>query len=181
MKSHTPVRVLDGHPFYFKDLNRKFVVYDKNSCFCFGGESKFRQKVVWFMSWCGFDNFIIAMIFINSITLAIQDYNDRDSKTKWNKNIETIGQVFSAIFFLEAATKIIGMGFIMHKNSYLRDLWNCFDFLIVVVGIIEWIPGIPNLKALRTIRVLRPLRSINAFPSMKRLIESLLASIPSLE
>jgi len=29
-------------------------------------------------------------------------------------------------------------------------------------------------------RVLRPLRSINAFPSMKRLIGSLLAALPSL-
>jgi hypothetical protein len=53
---------------------------------------------------------------------------------------------------------------------------------------IEVIPGIPNLKALRTFRVLRPLRSINAVPSkifhlilgMRRLIGSLLSSLPAL-
>jgi len=52
----------------------------------------------------------------------------------------------------------------------------------VCIGIIEFIPVIPaaNLKALRTLRVLRPLRSINAFPSMRRLIGSLLAALPSL-
>ena len=30
--------VLDGAPFYFKKLNRKFVVYDKCSCYLFKAE-----------------------------------------------------------------------------------------------------------------------------------------------
>ena len=42
------------------------------------------------------------------------------------------------------------------------------------------IPNIPNLRALRTLRVLRPLRSINAVPSMRRLISSLIESLPAL-
>jgi len=33
--------------------------------------------------------------------------------------------------------KIIAMGFIIHKNSYLRDTWNWLDFIVVVVGIVE--------------------------------------------
>ena len=74
------------------------------------------------------------------------------------------------------------MGFIHHKNSYLRDTWNWLDFAVVMVGMTDYIPGISgsNLKALRTLRVLRPLRSINKFPSMKKLISSLLASLPAL-
>jgi len=74
------------------------------------------------------------------------------------------------------------MGFIHHKNSYLRDTWNWLDFAVVCVGLTDYIPGISgsNLKALRTLRVLRPLRSINKFPSMKKLISSLLASLPAL-
>lgn len=74
------------------------------------------------------------------------------------------------------------MGFVVHKNSYLRDYWNWLDFLVVCIGFIELFPIIPaaNLKSLRTLRVLRPLKSINAFPSMRRLIGSLLASLPSL-
>lgn len=72
------------------------------------------------------------------------------------------------------------MGFFMHKNAYLRDYWNWLDFIVVCIGIVENIPGIPKLKALRTMRVLRPLRSVNAFPEMRRLIGSLLGSIPEL-
>ena len=43
---------------------------------------------------------------------------------------------------------------------------------------ISLIPSVPNLKALRTMRVLRPLRSINAVPSIKRLVTTLLISLP---
>lgn len=112
--------------------------------------------------------------------LALFDYTDRDTKNKRNKTIEMLGLILTYIFTLEAVIKIIAMGFIMHRNSYLRDAWNWLDFIVVCIGIFEMIPGIPKLKALRTMRVLRPLRSVNAFPKMRRLIGSLLASIPEL-
>lgn len=37
-----------------------------------------------------------------------------------------------------------------------------------------------NLKSLRILRVLRPLRSINASPSMRRLVTTLIKSLPEL-
>ncbi len=37
-----------------------------------------------------------------------------------------------------------------------------------------------NLKALRILRVVKPLRSVKAIPSMKRLVTTLLKSIPEL-
>jgi hypothetical protein len=124
------------------------------------------------------------MIFVNSIFLAAYDYSDRDNTQDRNKFIEKCGIYFSATFTVEACIKIIAMGFVMHKNSYMRDPWNWLDFLVVLIGIIELIPAdaLPetNIKSLRTLRVLRPLRSINAFPSMRRLISSLLAALPSL-
>lgn len=96
--------------------------------------------------------------------------------------MEKLGLIFSIVFTIEAFIKIVSMGFVVHKNSYLRDYWNWLDFLVVCIGFIELFPIIPaaNLKSLRTLRVLRPLKSINAFPSMRRLIGSLLASLPSL-
>jgi len=86
--------------------------------------------------------------------------------------------VFTVVYTGEAVFKILGMGFVMHKNSYLRDYWNILDFTVVLIGLISILPNIPNLKALRTLRVLRPLRSVKAVPSMKRLVGSLLMSIP---
>jgi len=43
----------------------------------------------------------------------------------------------------------------------------------------ELIPGSVSLKALRTIRVIRPLRSINAIPSMRRVVTTLINSLPN--
>jgi Ion transport protein len=74
--------------------------------------------------------------------------------------------------------KIIAAGFIMHKRSYLRNPWNVFDFMVVCISLLSLVPEVPNLKSLRTMRVLRPLRSINAVPTMKRLVATLLVSIP---
>jgi len=122
------------------------------------------------------------MIFLNSVLLACYNYSDRDNETDWNKVIEKVGIIFTVTFTIECFIKIVAMGFIAHRNSYMRDYFNCLDFLVVLIGIVEFIPFLPgaDLKALRTLRVLRPLKSINAFPSMRRLIESLLASLPSL-
>ena len=88
--------------------------------------------------------------------------------------------MFTVIFTTECVFKIVGMGFIVHRNAYLRDGWNWVDFIVVVTGLIEVIPGLPSFRGLRTLRVLRPLRSINAIPKMKRLIASLIQSLPAL-
>lgn len=82
------------------------------------------------------------------------------------------------MFVLEAVFKIAAFGFVLHKRSYLRDPWNVLDFTVVIIGLISMLPSVPNLKSLRMMRVLRPLRSINAVPTMKRLIATLLQSIP---
>ena len=75
------------------------------------------------------------------------------------------------------------MGFVVHHNSYLRDPWNWIDFIVVILGLVEFLPlggNASNFKALRTLRVLRPLRSINAVPEMRRLLSSLFSSLPKL-
>jgi len=39
-----------------------------------------------------------------------------------------------AIFCLEAALKIVALGFLLHSDSYLRNGWNVLDFIVVVTG-----------------------------------------------
>jgi hypothetical protein len=87
---------------------------------------------------------------------------------------------FQIFFTVEATIKIVAMGFITEKGSYLRDPWNVLDFVVVAIGWVGLLPGIANLTALRAIRVLRPLRSINMIPDMKILVNSLIKSIPGL-
>ena len=63
---------------------------------------------------------ITISILINTIGLSVYDYTDRDSLTKRNQTIDLIDSVLSVIFAVEAVLKILGMGFIIHKYSYMR-------------------------------------------------------------
>jgi hypothetical protein len=88
--------------------------------------------------------------------------------------------MFSALFTIEAILKIFAMGFVMHTHSYLRDFWNVIDIFVVVVSLVSIFPGMPDIKAIRTLRMLRPLKSIKSVPSMRRLVSTLLKSIPQM-
>lgn len=94
--------------------------------------------------------------------------------------MDTLDLAFTVIYTVEALIKILAYGFVMHRKSYLRDLWNVFDFIIVLASWISMIPNVPNLKSLRTLRVMRPLRTIEAIPSMRRLVNSFLLSLPQI-
>jgi hypothetical protein len=130
-----------------------------------------------------FENFIIFCIFLNSLVLASYDYSDRDNEKPENQILEKIGLIFSYIFIVECVVKIMAMGFIVHKNSYLRDAWNIIDLIVVMSSLVEMFEigtSGGSIKALRVLRVFRPLRSIKTLPSMRQLIESLLSSLPNL-
>jgi hypothetical protein len=143
--------------------------------------------VVWLIHNNIFDHFISIVILMNSIMLGMTDYDGvfkgPDYESDHNKVLDHIGVYLSVIFLVECVLKIVGMGFIWHKNSYLRDHWNQLDFFVVLVSITDFIPGLEKysaLKVLRTLRILRPLRSVNKIQGMKIIINSFLASIPGL-
>ena len=56
--------------------------------------------------------------------------------------LDKIDIVFTLVFLAECGIKIIAMGFIKHKNAYLRDYWNWMDFLIVIVSVLSLTPGL---------------------------------------
>ena len=41
---------------------------------------------------------------------------------------------FLGIFCIEALFKVVALGFVLHKGSYLRNIWNIMDFVVVVTG-----------------------------------------------
>jgi hypothetical protein len=113
-------------------------------------------------------------------------YNYQMADMFQNKVIEYMGYLFSLVFTIEAIIKIIAMGFIFNKKSYLRDSWNCLDFIIVIAGVIELSMigkdsgNLSMFRALRTLRVFRPLKTIKNVSSMRKLVAALIGSIPEL-
>ena len=78
--------------------------------------------------------------------------------------------------------KILGLGFVFPKDSYLRDSWNILDFIIVISGYIPFIftSGSVNLRVLRSFRVIRPLRTISGIEGLRILVSALLSAVPLL-
>lgn len=161
-------------------------MFAKTSLCCLTDRNPLRKGLVYLMTNKWFDIFVTVAIVLNSFMLASTDYNNRldpSYESSWTPIQEKIDLGFSIIFILEASIKITAMGFFFHKKTYLREAWNCLDFLIVCISIIGMLPlgaGSDSLKALRTFRILRPLRSINKLDTMRDQISSLLASIPGL-
>lgn len=60
--------------------------------------------------------------------------------------------VFTAIYCFEAAVKIVGRGFVLHRFAYLRDPWNWLDFVVIIFA---WVT-ISVLSILLFIMLYRP-------------------------
>lgn len=71
---------------------------------------------------------------MNSVVLAVYDYNDRNSLSKRNQNLDMISNILTIIFLAEALLKILAMGFVLHPKAYMRNMWNAMDLTIVVTG-----------------------------------------------
>jgi hypothetical protein len=121
---------------------------------------------------------MIISILANSVCLSLYDYSDPDNKLTRNHLLGIFDMVFTGIYTFEASMKTLAFGFVVHQKSYLRDPWNALDFFSLVFSYINMLPGVPNFKAIRIFRVIKPLRSINSMPTMKKLFNTLLMSIP---
>lgn len=52
---------------------------------------------------------------------------------------------FLFIFCVEASLKILALGFVLHPKSYLRNIWNIMDFVVVVTGYVQLTPSLTNV------------------------------------
>ncbi|KAG7393764.1 hypothetical protein PHYPSEUDO_004527 [Phytophthora pseudosyringae] len=176
--------IADRYNFF---AHRKRFLFSPCSLGVFHESSRFRQALIWCITWKRFDQFILCLILANSVILAIADYSKVDaqgdldsSQSIRNAIVNSADRIFTILFAVECTMKIVAMGLFGEQGAYLMDPWNWMDFVVVFIGILAVIPGIPNVSMLRIFRVLRPLRSLNAVAGMKKLVTALLKSIPEL-
>jgi len=151
---------------------------------------EFRRKVLKFLQlisiFCNkiiqhplFDYLILCVVAANSILLALD--NPTDDKPAVPTGVDN---ALLAIYTIEMVLKILGMGFVLEKKSYLRDYWNIMDFIIVVTAYVPIVfsSSSVNLQAFRALRVLRPLRTISNIKALKVIVLTLLSALgPLLE
>jgi hypothetical protein len=168
-------------------LTIPLVQYSPKACFVFDEDNAIRKTCVWIINHWMFDVVILTLIVVNSLFLAMQDYSKIDNEGEfitencWRNAVgANAGLFFTIAFTVEMLLKMVGMGIIMDRGTYLRDAWNWLDCIVVISAWLEYIPGLPNLGPLRVLRVLRPLKSVDKMPGLKKIVNSLLASIPKL-
>jgi len=129
-----------------------------------------REKLGVFLESSKFQNFIIGLIILNSITIGMETskywMNNFGFMFKW------LDDIILGIFVLEIILKLYAFGYKFFKSS-----WNIFDFLIVAIAAI---PAAGSFSVFRTIRILRTLRLIKNVPKLRLIIEALIKSIPSI-
>mmetsp|Transcript_7040 Transcript_7040/g.10352 ORF Transcript_7040/g.10352 Transcript_7040/m.10352 type:complete len:1813 (+) Transcript_7040:1-5439(+) len=145
------------------------------SLFIFYPENKFRKLLIRITRSKYFDYFIVVLIFLNCISLAMD--NPLNSPGL-DFALEIFEWVFTILFTIETVMKVIAQGFILHEGSYMRNAWNILDITIVALGYLSAVPGVANYSALRSLRALRPLRTVNGIPGLKTIVNALIQSIP---
>jgi len=163
--------------------NLKNIRLEGKSLFVFSENSRVRNFLKDVMTHPYFDSAIYGVIGLSSVLLLLDEpYQESYHKAV----IELCHKLVLVIFALESLIKVIVFGFLLGKNSYLRNPWNILDFLIVLISVADWVISVSldsniNLsfiRAFRALRALRPLRVISRNERMKMVVNCVLKAMP---
>ena len=128
-----------------------------------------------------FEVVITIIILLNMVQMSMEHDSASD---EFNNAMVYANYVFTVIYTLEAILKIIGT-----RKFYFYKSWNIFDFVIVVfawLGIAmdsvmsESVIDPSILRSFRVFRVARILRIIQMAKGIRRLLYTLICSLPAL-
>ena len=125
---------------------------------------------------------ILIAIIVSSLKLIVDSYINQDDPNQADliEVNNVIDQFFSIFFAFEMCLKALAFGFILDKNSYLRESWSQLDFFIVCASLIDLMlvnVDLQFVKILRLLRTQRPLRFISRNKNMKTVVTALLESV----
>ncbi|XP_064108495.1 voltage-dependent calcium channel type A subunit alpha-1-like isoform X12 [Macrobrachium nipponense] len=153
------------------------------SLFILSDDNIIRKYTKFIIEFPPFEYAVLLTIIANCIVLAMEVHLPEGDKTPLATDLEKTEPYFLFIFCIEASLKILALGFCLHPYSYLRNIWNIMDFVVVVTGFITQIISDPlgvDLRTLRAIRVLRPLKLVSGIPSLQVVLKSIIKAMAPL-
>ncbi|XP_063429093.1 sodium channel protein para-like isoform X4 [Mytilus trossulus] len=124
----------------------------------------FQKIVALFILDAFIDLFITICILVNTGFMAADHYGMSQELREF---LEAGNYVFTGIFAAEAFLKIIAL----NPMEYLKDRWNCFDIVIVILSFVELaLEGVKGLSVLRSFRLLRVFKLAKSWPTLNMLI-----------
>ncbi|XP_061715728.1 voltage-dependent calcium channel type A subunit alpha-1 isoform X11 [Cydia pomonella] len=153
------------------------------SLFILSDENPIRRYTKFIIEWPPFEYAVLLTIIANCVVLALEEHLPNGDKTILAQNLEKTEAYFLGIFCVEASLKILALGFVLHRGSYLRNVWNIMDFFVVVTGSMtifaEYNVDV-DLRMLRSFRVLRPLKLVSRIPSLQVVLKSIIKAMAPL-
>jgi len=116
------------------------------------------------------ERFIIAVIVFNAITIGAE--TSAFLTERIGGVLHVADRIVVAIFVVELAARLYA-----YRGAFFKDPWNWFDTVIVAIALI---PASGPASVLRTLRVLRALRLVSVIPSMRKVVNALLAATPGM-
>jgi hypothetical protein len=122
----------------------------------------------------------MIVILLNTFILCLDKYPEHDATVLYIFSI--LNLIFTFVFTLELIFKLIGLGI----GPFLKDGFNCFDFIIVVTsiyGIVLEVSGASNNNAsLLIMRTFRCFRIFKLFKigDLRVLIDSQVQTLPQM-
>lgn len=117
-----------------------------------------------------FQNFIIALIILNGITMGLATSSEIMNSVGY---LITLFDIFViTVFTIEIVLRVY-----VYKKEFFKDPWSIFDFSIVSISLV---PASAGFEILRILRVLRLLRLVTVVPQMRKIVMALLGTIPGM-
>ncbi|MEV6984002.1 ion transporter [Sphaerisporangium sp. NPDC051017] len=113
---------------------------------------------------------VILVIVVNAVTIGCETSVYLTARI--GGLLHVVDRIALGIFVLELAARLYA-----YRKSFFRDPWNWFDALIVTIALI---PASGPTSVLRALRILRALRLLSVVPSMRRVVNALLAAVPGM-
>ena len=121
-----------------------------------------------------FDQFLTTLIVIFAIALALLSYLEAQAEPNMIL-IGTLKIIDISIFFAFCAELLLKI--YAFRGRFFTHGWNIFDITVILISIIGMAASISTFRA---IRVFRTLRIVTNIPSMRKVIESFLRSLPGI-
>jgi len=119
-----------------------------------------------------FDPLILAVIFVNAVTLGLETYDSIAASV--GDDLHALNDVTLGIFVVELVIRFGAEGF--SPRRFLRSGWNVFDFVVIAAS---FVPGVrENAMLLRLVRLLRIVRAVRLLPDLRVLTVAVGRSIP---
>jgi voltage-gated sodium channel len=117
-----------------------------------------------------FQRIVTALILLNAVTLGLE--TSATVTERAGAALQLLDRALLWIFTAELAVRIYAF-----RGRFFRDPWGVFDLLVVGIA---WLPATDALSVLRALRVLRVLRLVSVVPSLRVVVEAMLAALPGM-